>query len=309
MKISKKLLNDLWRQGNSIRFILVAGFFVFLGWIFLFSPGEHREITIFKPSVQKAQIAENQNEELSAFNNIKLEAKAAYVFDVSENRPLFEVNAEVQLSLASITKIMTAVVAEENLPPYLFVTISSEAILQEGDEGFLTGEQWPISELIDAMLVSSSNDAAFALASEYNKNFPGDFVSLMNQKAKELGLTQTYFLNPTGLDLSKNTSGSHGSAKDIVKLLLYALKNHPSLLEATRFASTNLRGREFKNSNLIVNDLPGFIAGKTGFSDLAGGNLAVIVDKGYSHPIIIVVLDSTFDGRFTDVKTLYNLIP
>ncbi len=303
MKILKELSSNLWRRGkNSIPLFLVAGFFVFLGWIFLFYPNS-RQQTIFKPAAQKAQIIDQK---ASTFNNVKLEAKAAYVFDVLENRPLFETNTEFQLPLASIAKIMTAIVAEENLPSYLLVTISPEAILQEGVEGFLVEEQWQINELIDAMLVSSSNDAAFTLASEYNKNFPGDFVSLMNQKAKELGLTQTYFLNPTGLDLSKNTSGAHGSAKDVAKLLLYALKNHSSLLEATRFMSINLHSRNFKNTNQIVNNLPGFIAGKTGFSDLAGGNLAIIADKGYGHPIVIVVLGSTFEGRFNDVKTLYQ---
>ena len=203
---------------------------------------------------------------------------------------------------------MTAVVAEENLPSYLLITIPLEAILQEGDEGFLAGEQWQINELIDAMLISSSNDAAFALAFEYDKNFPGngDFVSLMNRKAEELGLMQTYFMNPTGLDLSENNAGAYGSAKDIAKLFVYAMKNHFSLIETTRLGEINLHSRKFKNTDQIINDLAGFIAGKTGFSDLAGGNLAVIVDKGYAHPIVIVVLGSTSEARFSDVKALYQ---
>jgi D-alanyl-D-alanine carboxypeptidase len=243
------------------------------------------------------------------FENIKLEAKAAYVFDISKNQPIFELNAEAQLPLASLTKLMTALVAKEKLPPYLLATITKEAILQEGDSGFLAEEQWPVSDLIDIMLISSSNDAAFALASEFEKDFGGDFVSPMNQKAKELDLTQTYFLNATGLDSSKNVSGGYGSAKDVANLLIYIVKNNPSLIEITRFNNLTLRSREFKNTNQVINELPGFIAGKTGFSDLAGGNLAVIVDNGYGHPFIVVVLGSTFEGRFSNIKTLYNLIP
>ncbi len=218
-------------------------------------------------------------------------------------------NSEIQLPLASLTKIMTALVAQENLPSHLLVTISKEAVLQEGDEGFKTGEQWPLADLMDAMMISSSNDAAFALASELNKDLGKDFVLLMNKKAEELNLMQTYFVNPTGLDFSKNTAGAYGSAKDIVNLILYVIKNYPSLMEITRFEKIEINLREFKNTDKIITDLAGFIAGKTGFTDLAGGNLAVVADKGYAHPFIIVVLGSTPDGRFNDVKTIYNSIP
>jgi D-alanyl-D-alanine carboxypeptidase len=311
MKILKNLLSNLrstpqenkfptgqapkkWR--NSVSYFLITGFFAFL-WFFPAQP---------KTLPSKNLMAEIQE---SPFKNIKLEARAAYVFDIVKNQPIFELNSEAQLPLASLAKIMTALAVKESFPSSLLVTISKEAVLQEGDEGFIVGEEWPILDLIDAMLISSSNDAAFALASEFNKDFSGDFVSLMNDKAKELELTQTYFLNPTGLDLSENVSGAYGSAKDIAKLLLYAVKNYPSLMEITCFNIASINSRKFKNTNEIINELPGFMAGKTGYSDLAGGNLAVMVDRGYSQPFIIVVLGSTYDGRFTDVKTLYNLIP
>jgi len=292
--------------------ILTAGFFVYLGWIFIFSQNEKiRQVSLFGPSGQAektAKITEKENEETFGSKDIKLEAKAAYVFDVLKNQPLFELNPDVQLPLASVTKIMTALVATENLPSYILVTIPQEAILQEGDDGFLSGEQWPIADLIDAMLVSSSNDAAFSLAFEYDKNFSGNFVSLMNQRAQDLQLAQTYFLNPTGLDFSKNTAGAYGSAKDIANLLLYILKNRFSLMEATRFDEIEINQRKFKNTDYLVNDLAGFMAGKTGYSDLAGGNLAIVLDKGYGHPIIIVVLGSNFEGRFRDAKNLYEAV-
>ncbi len=301
---------------NSIQYFLIVIFFGFIGWIsFYFHPLQIRnlfperqkltalEFEIQNPFIQKQ---ETQSPKISPFDNIKLEAKAAYVFDISKNQSVFKLNSEMQLPLASLTKIMTALIAKENLPPYLLVTISKEAILQEGDEGFKVGEQWTIPELIDAMLISSSNDAAFAFAAEFNKNFNGDFVSLMNQKAKEIGLTQTYFLNTTGLDLSENTAGAYGSAQDIAKLLLNIMEKNSSLMEITRLKSINLHGREFQNTDRIIGDLPGFIAGKTGFSDLAGGNLAVVVDNGFNRPFVIVVLGSTIDGRFNDIRNLFN---
>lgn len=77
-------------------------------------------------------------------------------------------------------------------------------------------------------------------------------------------------------------------------------------METSRLIEIDINSRKFKNTNQIVNFLPGFVAGKTGFSDLAGGNLAVVVDTGYQHPLIIVVLGSTFEGRFSDVITLYK---
>ncbi len=301
---------------NSIQYFLIVIFFGFLGWVvFYFYPTdnhslfpERQKLTALQFEIQNPFTEEQKapTPQVSPFENVQLQAKAAYVFDASNNQSVFELNSETQLPLASLAKIMTALVAKENVPSYLLITISKEAILQEGDEGFKVGEEWTIPELIDAMLTSSSNDAAFAFASEFDKNFNGDFVSLMNQKAKEIGLAQTYFLNATGLDLSKSVAGAYGSAKDVAKLLLYIAKNDSSLMEATRLKSINLHNKEFQNTDRVIADLPGFIIGKTGFSDLAGGNLAVITDIGYAHPLIIVVLGSTLEGRFSDVKTLYR---
>jgi D-alanyl-D-alanine carboxypeptidase len=250
--------------------------------------------------------SETELQRISAFQNIYLEAKAAYVFDVLKSRPLFEFNADAQLPIASLAKIMTALVAEENLPDYLLLSVSKEAVLQEGDEGFIADEIWKVPDLRDAMLISSSNDAAAALALGLTENFGRDFVTLMNKKAGELNLYQTYFLNPTGLDISKHIAGGYVSAKDAAKLLIYVVKKRPSLMEITRYDSAAINSREFKNTNQIISDLPFFIAGKTGFTDLAGGNLAVMADIGYGRPVIIVVLGSTADGRFRDIKTLYE---
>lgn len=286
---------------NLILFFLIAAFGV---WLFSFSPTLPPS-----PSFSLSSISAPVYETGTRKENVKLEAKAAYVFDVLNNESIFELNADSQLPLASLTKIMTAIVAVENLPSYLLVSIPKEAILMDGDNGFIADENMLVINLAEAMLISSSNDAAYAFALEFKKDFDIDLIFLMNQKAQTLKLGQTYFLNSSGLDFSKNAAGAYGSAKDIATLLLYAVKNHPSLMEVTRMEKINIESRELKNTNLIINEIPGLIAGKTGYSNLAGGNLAIIADKGYGHPIIIVVLGSTFDGRFNDVKTLYNLIP
>ena len=262
----------------------------------------------------------------SPFDEINLEAKAAIVFDALENKIIYSLNSEEQLPLASLTKIMTAVVAREILPDYTTITIDSDSIKKEGDSGLRVGEKWRVRDLLDFTLLVSSNDGAASLAAAaaavstgVGQNTEGlvnevvvkekDFVSQMNEKARSLGLVQTYFMNETGLDLQTQVSGSYGSARDVANLLVYAVEKYPDLFEATRqlvFKVSSLDGknREAKNTNEAVLKIPGLIASKTGFTDLAGGNLAVLMDAGLGHPIAIVVLGSSEQGRFVDVEKL-----
>lgn len=262
----------------------------------------------------------------SPFDEINLEAKAAIVFDALENKIIYSLNSEEQLPLASLTKIMTAVIAREILPDYTTITIDSDSIKKEGDSGLRVGEKWRVRDLLDFTLLVSSNDGAASLAAAaaavstgVGQNTEGlvnevvvkekDFVSQMNEKARSLGLVQTYFMNETGLDLQTQVSGSYGSARDVANLLVYAVEKYPDLFEATRqlvFKVSSLDGknREAKNTNEAVLKIPGLIASKTGFTDLAGGNLAVLMDAGLGHPIAIVVLGSSEQGRFVDVEKL-----
>jgi len=221
------------------------------------------------------------------FEEIKLEAKSAYVFDITRNKEVFKLNADAPLPLASLTKIMTAVVALENIP--------------QGQK---------LTDLLSIMLISSSNDVATELSlgvelpSSLGSSTP--FVSLMNKKAEELDLGQTVFLNPTGLDISPDIAGAHGSAKDVFKLMDYFIKNYQEIAKITGYESIIVNSHIFKNTDKLTEQLPGIVAGKTGFSDLAGGNLAVIIDIGLGHPVAIIVLGSTEEGRFEDVKKLYK---
>lgn len=235
------------------------------------------------------------------FNSLSLEAKAVYVYDALNEKTIFEKNSESQLALASLAKLMSAEIAKENIPEWQMIKVGVEAIREEGDAGFTAGDEWKINDLLDTMLVSSSNDAAAAIALSKE-----NFVSLMNQKSKELNLEQTFFFNPTGLDINGNLSGAYGSAKDVAMLMDYILKKYPALLEATRQESIAENSRNFKNTNKIINEIPNIIASKTGFSDLAGGNLALAVDVDFGHPVIIVVLGSSEEGRFSDAKALHS---
>ena len=251
------------------------------------------------------------------FDNTYVEAKSVYVFDVIKNKILYEKNETVQLPLASLTKLMTALTAVELFPKDSHITIKKEFLREEGDTGLLADESWKLKDLLDFSLIASSNDGARSIASvvgafdlrttDYNLGRK-DFIVKMNLRAQELGLGQTYFINESGLD-EGGVSGGYGSAKDIAKLVQYILMNKPELLEATKYPTTTINSlnkitHTAKNTNENINRIPGLIASKTGYTALAGGNLALAFDASIGRPIIVVVLGSSEKGRFRDADTL-----
>ena len=248
------------------------------------------------------------------FETIDIQGAAAFVFDVRTGETFYTKNADAQLPLASLTKLMTAMIALETLPSNQTIFITPEALAEDGENGLIPFEQWSRDDLIDITLISSSNDGAHALAgaiAAFNKATDTQAaVSLMNTRAQELGLTQTHFLNETGLDINNETDpGAVGSARDVARVLVYMLRNTPELLEPTRngaltLYSLNAIPHTFDNTNAIANTMPWLIGSKTGFTDNAGGNLAVIFDAGLARPVIAVVLGSTKDGRFQDIQTI-----
>jgi D-alanyl-D-alanine carboxypeptidase (penicillin-binding protein 5/6) len=245
---------------------------------------------------------------------VLIEAKAAYVWDIKSNTVLYEKNSELQMPLASLTKIMTAIVAMEQGGERI-VTLNSEDILAFGDSGLRTGEKFENKEIVKFMLTSSSNDAASAVATDYNKFGLGavagkNFIDVMNLKASELELNQTYFLNPSGLDLTATLSGGYGSVRDIAELLYYGVVHYGDIFSVTTKTSEKIfsleRSHIAENTNEIVETLPGILASKTGFTDMAQGNLAVIFNAALDRPVAVVVFGSSATGRFEDTKKLIS---
>lgn len=246
--------------------------------------------------------------------DIPLVANSAYVWDVKAQRALFSKNADKALPLASITKLMTTLLTFELIEQNEAATVSMSAIQQEGSSGLLEGERFTVEELTQLALVSSSNDAAYALAANVgellgNQDPATQFIAGMNIRAKELGLESLNFKNTTGLDISVTEPGATGSARDISFLMEYIITNYPELLEPTQYPTAriyNIDGayHDAENTNEAVLDIPNMIASKTGYTDLAGGNLTIAFDAGLNRPIIITVLGSTRDARFTDTLKL-----
>lgn len=254
------------------------------------------------------------------FAQIVLEARAAYVYDMTSGTPLYALREHDTLPLASLTKLMTAVVAGELLPLGTVVTVGTEDIKEEGDSGLFSGERWKLSDIIGFTLMTSSNDGASALAAvagSLGQNVYGEpvdeskrkFIDAMNKKGEELGLRGTHFFNESGLDINEEISGGYGTARDVALLMAHIVKIGYKNLESTTLARTtvisldNIR-HNATNTNEEVNAIPGILASKTGYTDLAGGNLAIAFDAGLSHPIVVVVLGSTREGRFQDAEAL-----
>lgn len=258
--------------------------------------------------------SQNKEETIDYFADLSIRAQSAYVWDVQEQRALYQKNPDEQLPLASVTKLMTALVAFELLDEASEIPITVSAIQQDGNSGLSDGESFTFKNLLDLTLLSSSNDGAFALASaagallEVNGN-EQTFVEAMNIRAKELGLTQTYFRNPTGLDISRDEGGSYGSARDMTFLMEYILIHYPQILEQTQSQYASIRNEEgqshtYENTNQAVDQIEGLIGSKTGYTELAGGNLAIAFDAGFNHPVVVVALGSSWEGRFADVLAL-----
>ena len=250
-----------------------------------------------------------------------IEGRAAFVWDIREHRVIFAKNAYEKLPLASVTKMMVALTASELLAPDAKITIHSEDLAEEGDTGLQSEEIWTFKKLLDLTLVTSSNDGASKIAAAagaqlFETGTSTDpavskkaFIDRMNRRARALGLDDTSFRNATGLDLDNATGGAYGSARDMGMLFEYIWRKHPEVFgdtnrHSTKVVSENKIVHDVKNTNLEVGSYMGVIGSKTGYTELAGGNLVVILDAGLDHPIVVSVLGSTREGRFNDVRVL-----
>ncbi len=249
-----------------------------------------------------------------------LTAEAAVVYDPLQNEFLFQKNAEQLFGIASITKIMTALAALERIGENDIIEIHAEAVAAEGDEaGLLTGEHFSLRNLIVLMLASSSNDAAVAIAEhvgfvygagsfEESQNI---FVRFMNETAGNLGLTDTHFENPTGLDTDEkagiisNVSTAEETARLIGYALRYPLMHNMHPIPATLPSEEGSEHVLSPTHTLLMNE-PGVISGKTGFTDAAGGTLATVAEIPVGKLSIIVVLNSTRLDRFDDTARLLD---
>jgi D-alanyl-D-alanine carboxypeptidase len=299
----KNLLNRLHLHNTSVIFVFLAcGFFLGLWATSLFFQFVSKQAA--NVPIPPSEVVEERH-----FISPLIEADAALVYDPNTQTVLYEKNATSTRVLASITKLMTALIASPFVQeqPDKKVRVEQEDLDTFGESGLVLGEIWKLSDLLSFTLVTSSNDGAMTIAKSL---MPYDtFIKAMNEKSKEIG-ADLKFTNPSGLDNPEETiAGATGSAMGVALLVADILRHYPQALEPTDLPEqtfTSVSGIQHKaiNTNKAIAEIPQLIGGKTGFTDLAGGNLAVVVNAGLNRPVIIVVLGSTIDGRFADTEAL-----
>jgi len=218
----------------------------------------------------------------------------------SYNSVVFKKNIDRLYPIASITKLMSAVVAFENIDTNQTITLTEKMLEPLGySPSLFLGLNVSAKNLLRAGLIQSTNDAVESLTYFLEK---GEFLALMNQKAKELDMTNTFFYDSHGLNPSNRST-----APDIARLLTYIYENHPEILNITKdnnFWLPNQAGRllKFKNVNNFY-QIPEFIGGKSGYLPKAKQTMASLFNLN-EEPIAIVLLYSK--NRRTDILKILN---
>jgi len=237
-----------------------------------------------------------------------LQAKSVIAVDLKNGMLLYERNGYDHRPIASITKLMTVTIILEENKLTDVATVSKAGSEVEGSKIWLApGEKISVENLLYAALIPSANDAAYTLA-EYNSNgnVP-DFVAKMNQKAEELGLHDTHFTNPIGLD----EPGNYSTAYDLAILGRYAYNKsfvkRAAVMKEMTISSTNGKlTHELKSTNDLLGSYLKVLGLKTGTTDLAGQCLIAIIEDTKGDDILTVVLDSP--SRYDETKLLADWV-
>ncbi len=253
------------------------------------------------------------------YSDIKIFSGASVVIDVDSGTILHYDNGRENMPIASLTKMMTAVLVMENVKDLDEpVTIDQEPLLTEGtkvgcpttghcvDERLHAGEKVTVGDLMKAMLLDSANDAAIALG-RHIAGSQKEFAALMNEKARDLNLMDSHFCNPSGLD----EEGCYSSAYDIARIAAYSMR-FDKIWSITKTSETNIcsiDGRythKLKNTDLLLDQIPNCLGGKTGFTYKAGKSLMLAAADPLDgqHKIIAVILND--NDRWADMKKLID---
>jgi len=220
--------------------------------------------------------------------NLKLNSRIGLIFDRNSKRILYEKNGLKQVPMASTTKIMTAIVVLENSELNDVVTISKKAAGTGGSRlGLRTNDKITVHDLLYGLMLKSGNDAAVALAEHVGGGIE-EFADMMNKKAKELGLINSHFITPHGLDKEKH----YTTAYELACMADYALKipKFKEIVSSKNYNITiNARSNLIGNTNELLGNLNGVYGVKTGFTNEAGRCL-VTACKREDLDIITVVL-------------------
>ena len=226
-------------------------------------------------------------------------AAAAYL--INNGEPLYIFRGEKQWPIASVTKLMSSLIARRLIQETEIVTMDKKAVAAYGEAGgFKVGERVTAEDLVQAMLIVSSNDATEALANYYDQK---KFIAEMNNLATVIGMTNTVFIDATGL-----SPGNLSTPNDLNKLVQFIWLEDPEIFAITRSPTVNIidipsgQSRKLSNINLFTGR-SNFLGGKTGQIPDSDGNLVSIFSvSGKSSPVVIIVLGAK--DRFEETEKI-----
>ena len=230
-------------------------------------------------------------------NAVGTSATAAILLDADTGEVLYEKDADRSMLIASTTKILTALVALECAPLQKEITVTADHMVEGSSMYLKPGEVVTVEALLYGLLLCSGNDAALALAEGCCGSVEA-FVAEMNRTAQRIGMVQSSFANPNGLDAENHYS----TARDMALLASYAAKNHTFV----RFCSTsrvNAAGRSMNNHNRLLREVEGRIGMKTGYTMAAGRTLVTCAVRN-GRTLVAVTLQDGND--WADHATLYD---
>ncbi len=253
-----------------------------------------------------------------------IEANYAILMD-GNGKVYFERDPDEQVQIASITKIMTAIVALDEFSLDTEVVVNGEAAsVGESSAGFKKGDTMSLESALVGLLVSSGNDAAIAISNSLGASLKTQegqsntaaFVAAMNAKAQEIGLTNALFANAHGLDYDSYAADMHCSARDVAIMSAYAMKNEVFrnivAQDGAEIEVTDLEGKkrkvELESTDLLIGVYEGACGIKTGFTQLAGNCFAGACERDGEYLYAIILDSSSKEQRFWDAKALYDWV-
>lgn len=274
-----------------------------LSLFLIFFPVIKSTNSLQKPRVKAAFVSEPPMPVSKNIAPKEITATGIFITDLNTGIVLFEKNANAKLKPASLTKIMTALVAMDYFDEDSVLSVINGQNANGNTVDLKKGDKLIASDLLYALLVPSGNDAAITLA----ENYPGGyqaFISRMNSKVAEMRLQNTHFSNVSGVE----SQNHYTSAYDITMLAKAALSRpqFSSIVSTQKISVKSLKGNIYplETTNLLLGN-PGIFGVKTGWTPEAGECLVILAEKD-NHPVIISILGSK--DRFGEAQTMFNWV-
>lgn len=299
-----------------IKRIFLTAFIAFLGSFgYVYLQSSQNVFKLVSPTILNSKLPTSENlwlpkivtPALADSGAPEITAKAAFFIDMETGDVLYQKNIHDRMEIASLAKIMTAIIALENQSLSNRMSVPEYAARMEPDiMGLKAGEELTLEELLDGVFLESGNDAAEVIATDTTGN-RDEFISLMNEKASQIGMADSHFINPSGLD--EDGKSQYSSTYDVVLMSRYAITRWPHLLDITSQPEIDLPATpthqeyDLVSGISLVTTYPGVLGFKIGYTPEAGLCIVTVAKKG-DKEVLGVVLNS--DDRRNETRELLD---